>query len=455
MQFDVAIVGAGTAGTYAAYLLAKAGLNVCLIEIRSVDKIYKYTGDAIGTHHLEKLGIDIPSKVVDHKYEGAEVYNPDYTVKYYIPGKGISLNMIEWARWLISKAVNAGVTILDEHNAYAPIIEYSRVTGVKVRRINTNTRSDVKAKVIIDASGATGVIRTKLPSEWLISEPLKSEDASYAYREIIEVDYDIESPENIKIFMNLDVAPGGYWWLFPKGRNVMNIGLGIWGKLVVEKNYNPKRFYEKYILNTSWTRGRRLINAGGGIVPTRRPLKSMVASGILTIGDAGVTVNPIHGGGLGPSLLSAKIASEVILEAYEKRDFTIDTLWQFNIKYMRAYGVKQAKLDVLRVMLQTLTNKELDKGLKARILTENDILELSSKGVSSIDLNKKLKIALKLLKIPSLARKLSLAFKYMKIIGKLYDNYPRSFKDFDKWFIQVASKYNEYRLKLGLTPTIM
>ncbi len=68
--------------------------------------------------------------------------------------------------------------------------------------------------------------------------------------------------------------------------------------------------------------GRRIIHVGGGIVPTRRPLPSLVANGFLAAGDAAVTVNPVHGGGIGPpALLSAELASKTVIEAFEKSDF--------------------------------------------------------------------------------------------------------------------------------------
>ncbi len=181
---------------------------------------------------------------------------------------------------------------------------------------------EFRAKVVIDASGVGAVVRSRLPREWWVSEPLLPEDVSNAYREIIQVDYDIEKPEFIKIYLDTNIAPGGYWWLFPKGRNIMNIGLGLWGKLSEEQGLNPRHNYDKYLANSQYTRGRKIIHVGGGIVPTRRPLPSLVANGFLAAGDAAVTVNPVHGGGIGPALLSAELASKTVLEAFEKGDFT-------------------------------------------------------------------------------------------------------------------------------------
>ncbi|GGP22278.1 geranylgeranyl reductase [Thermocladium modestius] len=449
-RYDVVIVGAGTAGSYAGHLLAKNGFSVAIVERKRVDDIFKVTGDAIGSHHVESLGLGLESGVAMIHYKGADVFSPDMSVRYRVLGEGYGLDMSKWGPWLARQAVNNGATIYERRSVTAPILDNGRVAGVKVTSEDGHGESEVIGKVVIDASGATGVVRSRLPSNWLISEPLLPEDASYAYREIIEVDYDIEEPEFIKIYLDNNISPGGYWWLFPKSRNTMNIGLGIWGKLVKEKGLNPRQNYEKYLANSKYVHGRKIIHSGGGIVPTRRPLKSMVGPSILAVGDAAVAVNPVHGGGLGPALESAKLASDAVAAAFEKGDLSMKGLWSYNTSYLKVYGIKQAKLDVFRLMLQSLSDEEINKGLKARILTEDDVLEISIKGSMSIGAVRRVRAGAKLLSVPSLAVKLVTALNYMKSIGSIYERYPSDPGSIDKWSVELISKYNEYRKKLGL-----
>jgi len=448
-MYDVIVVGAGSAGGYLAYLLSRAGFKVALIEMKPRDRVFKVTGDAIGDHHIERMIIKPPSDVVMMRYEGVELYSPDMSVKYVVLGKGYALEMGAWARWLISEAEGAGAEVLDNHRVQGPLVEDNSVVGVKVLKPN-GSLDTLRSRVVVDASGSPAVIRSRLPRDWWISEPLLPVDSSHAFREIIEVDYDIEKPEYIKIYLDALVAPGGYWWLFPKGRRIMNIGLGIWGKLSEENGLNPRHNYEKYILNTHYTRGRRLIHVGGGIVPTRRPLASMVGNGVLAVGDAAVAVNPIHGGGIGPALLSAESASRAIANAFERNDFTMRGLWSYNIDYLREYGIKQAKLDVLRLMLQTLSNDELNKGLRARLLTEDEVLEISQRGSASLTLGMKLRILTKLLTIPRIAWRLRLALNYMDIVGQVYSRYPNSPEGVEGWFSVLSKVYSDYTHRLGL-----
>ncbi len=444
------VVGAGSAGSYAAYLLAKAGLSVALVEMKSRDRVFKVTGDAIGEHHINRMAIKPPSNVFMIKYEGAELYSPDMSVKYVVLGKGYGLDMGKWARWLIGEAERAGVTVLDNHKVQGPIIENGKVVGVRVLKPDGSIE-DLMSKVVLDASGVGAVVRSRLPREWWISEPLLPEDASHAFREIIEVDYDIERPEYIKIYLDANVAPGGYWWLFPKSRNTMNIGLGLWGKLSEELGLNPRHNYEKYLMNSNYTRGRRVIHVGGGIVPTRRPLPSLVGNGVLAAGDAAVTVNPVHGGGIGPALLSAELASKAIIEAFEKGDYSESGLWRYNLEYLRAYGIKQAMLDVFRLMLQTLTNDQLNRGLRARLLTEDEVLEISEKGTLELSLFQKIKVGLRLMRVPDVASKLRLALRYMGEVKALYSEYPSEPRGLPQWYSRLVDLYRRYAGDLGIT----
>jgi len=442
-KFDVIIVGAGTAGLYSAYLLSSLGFSTCVIEQKPIEKLYKVTGDAIGKHHVEQHNIDV-SDIVENYYRGALVYSPREDISLRVPGEGYALDISGWSRKLLKMATSKGAEILDATTFIKPIVEGETIRGVVVKR-RDGTISELRSSIVVDASGATGVVRTRLP--WTnipITEPLRPEDASYAYREVVEVRDVPENPDHIRIYLNQEVAPGGYWWYFPKRGNVVNVGLGIWGRHVKERGLNPADHYRRYILKRRELEGRRVINSGGGIVPTRRPLDTLVWNNIVAVGDAALTVNPIHGGGLGPALLSAKLAVEAVADAWERGDLSARGLWSYNLKYIEAYGKKQAKLDIFRLALQHMSNDEIQKGLEAGIVTENEVLILSSEG-RELSVFDKVKKLLRLRKVPlSLARKLILAFTYMRRIEKLYEEYPENPEGLENWSRRVRKLYSDY-----------
>lgn len=446
-QYDVVVAGAGTAGAYASYLLAKAGLKVALLESKSGDQIgVKTCGDGLGLHHVERMSkyLTPNPKVFQNKIEGVELISPDQKTTLIVRGEGYVLDRFAWGKWLVEEAVRAGAVLYEGHTATAPIVENGSVVGVKAVERISGVAKEFRARVVIDSTGSAAVLRSKLIG-WLVSEPLHPEDVSHAYREIIYSEEPLENPQYIKIYLDMVVAPGGYWWIFPRNATMLNVGLGIWGIL----KQNPRINYEKFILPKFKVRGKYHI--GGGFIPTRRPLKSLVGNGIVALGDAAAAVNPIHGGGIGQALLTAELSSKVITKAFEKGDFSEKTLWEYNVLYMREWGCRQAQLDVLRLMLQTLDNDDLNFGLSRKILTEDEIYHLAAKG-TNLSLLDKFKVMMQFLGRPALLRKLSTSIQYAKEIGDLYLAYPEDRAGLERWHAEVVKKYNEFREKIGLGP---
>ena len=166
-KYDAVIVGAGSAGTLVAKTIAKAGLTSLLIDSKSRDLIgNKICGDAIGEHHLIKLGLKNPNNgAFDHKVKGLKIYSPDketvftFTRPDYM---GYILNRHLFGQWLLEDAVDSGADLLDSTMFMKPIIEHGSIRGIRAKDRQGN-RISVKAKVVVDASGYYGVVRNKLP----------------------------------------------------------------------------------------------------------------------------------------------------------------------------------------------------------------------------------------------------------------------------------------------------
>lgn len=445
--YDVVVAGAGTAGAYFSYLLSKMGFKVALLESKSGNELgVKTCGDGLGLHHVERMSrfLTPNPRVFQNKIEGVELISPDERTRLIVKGEGYVLDRFAWGKWLIEEAVRVGATLYEGHTATAPIVENGNVVGVKAVERKSGTTKEFRAKIVADASGSAAVLRTKLGG-WLISEPLHPEDVSHAFREIIYVDGELPDPQYIKIYLDMIVAPGGYWWIFPRSATMLNVGLGIWGVL----KQNPRVNYEKYIKPRFKIKG--VYHIGGGFIPTRRPLKSLVGNGIVALGDAAAAVNPIHGGGIGQALLTGELASRAVARAFELGDFSEKTLWEYNVTYMREWGYRQAQLDVLRLMLQTLDNDDLNFGLSRKVLNEDEIYHLAAKG-TNLSLLDKFRVMMQFAGRPGLLKKLYTSIEYAKEIGDLYLAYPRDKSGLDQWLAQVVAKYNEFREKIGLGP---
>lgn len=434
-KFDVIVVGAGTGGCLAAKTVAEAGLSVCMIDRKPELKIGdKVCGDAIGKHHFDNIGIVHPiGDELDQTMEGIKVYSPDMETVVNVKGEGVHgylINRLLFGQRLLKEAKDAGATLMDSTIVTEPIIKDGYIVGVSTKDSKTEEKSEIFAQVVVDASGHSAVLRKKLPPQMDIETEVNDEDVEICYREIREVKETIDEPEFCKIYLDLQRFPGGYCWIFPKSSNTVNVGLGV----AMKKGFpNPKDLYNEQVLSMPLFKGSRALTGGGGLVPTRRPISSMVGNGIIIIGDAACQVNPIHGGGIGPSMMGGAKAAEVIIEALEKGDVSRESLWPYTGMFMAEYGAKQAGLDIFRILLQRLSNKEMNYGMRHHLITDDDLLKASMGEDLKLNITEKTSRLFKGLGSLSLIKKLNATAKLMREIKALYRNYPSSPEGLRKW----------------------
>ena len=451
-RYDVAIVGLGPAGSSLARLLAGSGLKIIGIDMVDWDGVWgKPCGDAIGRHHFEETGLPEPRGAeVKQVVEGIDIISPSEEHVLTVRGEGYVIDRNKLGTRYIREAMDGGVEVLLKTQAIAPIIENGKVTGVRAIRRDDGKHIEIQANVVVDATGNSGVLRKKLPKDWPANEPLKPVDANIAYREIVELDYEIERPEYLRIYLNQKIAPGGYWWFFPEGLTRANIGLGVQGG----RGYPmPNKIYRETLSKRPEVRPVRVLNASGSLVPTRRPANTLAWNGFIGIGDNGYTVNPVHGGGMGYAMYAAFMARRAILEAHESGNFTAEGLWSVNIGYMRTLGAKQAALDIFRIFLQNLTDDDIEYGIKHGIMKAEDAYETSVTGElhANLSILDKISTVLKTLGRPSLLPKLVVVARYMKRVREHYIRYPDRPEDLARWVAEVESIYSEYKKAIGVT----
>ncbi len=435
-KFDVIVVGAGTAGCMTAKTAAKAGLEVGLIDIKAREKIgEKVCGDAIGKHHFDTLGLKYPSgNELQSRVVGVKIYSPDMETVFQIKSErlhGFIVNRHLFGQRLLKLAVDAGATLLDSTQGIEPILKDNTVIGVSTRDIKTETKVQLQSKVIVDASGFSAVLRKKLPPEMGMDIEVSNEDVEACYREIRQLDGYVTSPDFCEIYLDQNTTPGGYYWIFPEGETKTNVGVGV----RMTKNFpKPKNQLYSKVLSKPLFEGSTIITGGAWCVPTRRPLDCMVGNGVILVGDSACQVNPIHGGGMGPSMRGGMLAGETIVEALKRGDVTREGLWQYNVRYIQSYGAKQAGLDIFRIfLLQGVSSEEISYGMKYQLITEEDIFKTSMGENVRLNITDAARRALKGLGRLSLLKRLRNAARLMREIKALYKNYPESPKGFEEW----------------------
>ncbi|MFX1375423.1 MAG: geranylgeranyl reductase family protein [Promethearchaeota archaeon] len=448
-SYDVIVVGAGTGGSIAARFAAKNGLNVCLIDKKPRDKIGdKICGDAVGNEIFGLLNINHPkSEELSCHIKGAKLYSPNLKkcLTLIDPKQaGYIVNRLEFGQRLLNEAIDAGVKqFLDKTMALDIIYKNGTVNGLNVK-LENREKTELKAKILIDASGFYSPLRKGINSN-LIEKTISKEDSILCYREIIKFspkDQEVQDPEYISIILDQEKAPGGYIWYFPKNEFSVNIGLGAFmdykGKV---KDFYQRNVFQEFIKVSKY----EIISSGGGVVPVRRPLWSCADDGIMFIGDSACQVNPLHGGGIDPSMRAGYYAANSALSAIEKGDYSIKTLWDYNHCVMTGFGAEFAALDLLRIVLQKLSNNDLNFGLERDLLSGEEILEISSKGGLNLSLVNMAVKAFKGISRPNLLLDLNYLRIKMNEISSLYKTFPDNIANFPKWREKVIGIYNKIK----------
>jgi len=434
-KFDVIVVGAGTGGALTAKTAAEKGLNVCLVDRKLRNDIgEKVCGDAIGKHHFDELRLDIPKgEELKRKILGIKVFSPDLKTVFNVKSErlhGFIIDRRLFGQRLLNKAIDAGASFMESTQVLRPVIEKDYVTGVVAKEQKTGKETFLHGKVVVDASGFPSILRKSIPPEFGIESQVEDEDVVVCYREIRELKEQTSESELCEIYLNQSSFPGGYAWVFPEDERKVNVGLGV---AMTNNHPNPKtQLYEK-VLSQPLFEKSVMIKGGGGQVPTRRPLDCMTGNGIIIVGDAACQVNPIHGGGMGPSMKGGVLASETIAEALENDDTSQEGLWQYNTKYMQSYGAKQAGLDIFRLLLQELGDDDLNWGMKYKIITEEDVFKTSMGEDVRLNITEKTQRIFRGIRKLAFLKKMQDAANLLRDVKQHYKNYPDSPQNFSTW----------------------
>jgi len=429
---DALIVGAGVGGSVAARRLADAGLRVLLIDREpAADVGRKVCGNGIADDGVESIaryterpsGAEIATRVT----RGTIVLK-DGTTTIEIPKGGVVLNRLVFGQRLLADAIEAGAIFRDRCSC----VGWSDRTDNSVRlRDDGGAESDVTARVVIDASGYRAVLtRGGGPSH---PDPISREDVATGYREIVPLTEPLERPDDATIVLAPEGARGGYGWIFPMGYRLANVGIGA---PLAAARAPIRDTYRLFVDSQDKLHAADPVEAGGGLLPFRRPLGTFVGDGFMSVGDAACHANPLHGGGITPAVIAAGMASDVAARALGDGDVSTAALWPYNVAFMREVGCSHAGQDFVRRFLDSLT--DADFMFVTREFARADLMmKTFGRGGARPRLRAAFGILARAVRRPRLATTLVRAGQLLDKIQKTYLDYPDSPSRFESWFGQV------------------
>jgi geranylgeranyl reductase family protein len=284
--YDVAIVGAGPAGSTAAYHLATAGARVLLLDKATFPRD-KPCGGGVTGRAARLLPFSIEPVVEDtvDRLECGLRYRHRFTRHARTP-LAFMTQRRRLDHFLLQKAAE---------------------TGAEVREGETADARELDARVVIGADGCNGASAKQLGLA-----------DGVVHGVALEANYPHELRFEGAMVLEIAVIRGGYGWVFPKDGHV-NVGVGGNGEEGPKLRVELRRMCEAYGIDPDAaedTRGYRL--------PLRLPGTRLARGRTAVIGDAAGLVDPFSGDGMYEAFLSARLVADATLDVLAGRAENLD-----------------------------------------------------------------------------------------------------------------------------------
>jgi digeranylgeranylglycerophospholipid reductase len=171
---------------------------------------------------------------------------------------------------------------------------------------------DVRADLVIGADGFESQV-----GRWAgLATPLRPRDVDAC------LEYTMVGVEGDPRYDDILVgscAPGGYAWVFWKGGDAANVGIGV-NLSRVEDRADAKAYLDRFLRDHPALGRGQVLQETAGAVSVSPPLERTIADGLLLAGDAARLNDPLTGGGILNACLSGRFAGQVAGEALAAED---------------------------------------------------------------------------------------------------------------------------------------
>ncbi|WP_433546224.1 geranylgeranyl reductase family protein [Streptomyces sp. CA-294286] len=329
---DVIVVGAGPAGSATAYYLAKAGLDVLLLEKTAFPR-EKVCGDGLtprATKQLVSMGIDISEEAGWLRNKGLRIIGGgqrlqlDWPELASFPDYGLVRKRDDFDEQLARQAQKAGARLYERCNVGAPILDprTGRITGVEAKLGEEKLPVTFHAPLVVAADGnstrlslAMGLHRREdrpmgVAVRTYFTSPRHDDDYLESWLEL----WDRRGPQ--------DRLLPGYGWIFGMGDGTSNVGLGILNSSKAFKELDWREVLKAWCASMpaewGYTPENMTMPIRGAALPMAFNRQPHYTKGLLLVGDAGGLVNPFNGEGIAYAMESGHIAADVIVQAHAR-----------------------------------------------------------------------------------------------------------------------------------------
>ena len=397
IETDVLVIGAGPAGSAAARHAALGGADVILIDKKSEIGTPKRCAEGIYDHGLKWLGIEPDPQWAVQRINGGTIISPDKTRltldETILPEKGYIVERKVFDKYMAMDAARAGAQIMVKTLAKSILKDDSDGSSIIVDCEQMGEIIEIKAKIVIAADGP----ESKVAKAFGINSTIKPQDmmAGVQY-EMVGVN--CERMDLIELHLGA-FANGGYAWVFPKGEDIANVGIGIPG--------NSKRpaieYLNEFIESYPPLNDAKAVELNVGGDPIGGMIDQIYDDNLLVCGDAAGQVDPITGGGIILGMLGGMTAGKVAAKAIIDKDYSKERLEEYYIEYDEITQGAIPKLKVAHEVYRSLDDKDLNQIIHA--FAELDLKNMAPNDILKVLLKTSPRIVLKLTKLLKVIKK--------------------------------------------------
>jgi digeranylgeranylglycerophospholipid reductase len=395
MKYDAVIVGSGPAGSVTARFAAEAGAKVLIVERRAEVGVPVLCGEGI-SQKIDHFKVLEGKRWIASKMNGAEIFSPNGTkitlsAEYAGNETGYVVYRDIFDQELARGAIQKGAEIMLNTCAIDLLKKDGKIKGIIARHFDETL--EIEANIVVGADGVESRV-----GKWAgIQTTLKPYDLETCIQYTLSnVDWDNPYCD---FFLGKRIAPGGYIWVFPKGKDVANVGIGILASL--SESGKAVKLLDKFIATRPELKKGEPLRVITGADPVAEPIQS-VKENLLLIGDAARQVDPITGGGLTHSIEAGKYAGETIAKAVEKQRFDTQILSEYETRWKNAFGKKLHRNYVAKEIMLDMEDKTLD--MLADSLKDYKFEEFSTLSIIKALVTKHPSLLVKLTPLMKLAR---------------------------------------------------
>jgi digeranylgeranylglycerophospholipid reductase len=262
-------------------------------------------------------------------------------------------------------AARAGAKIMIRTRATA----FERVNdGVIITAEHMGEEVKIHAKIVIAADGPESRV-----GRWAGLDCNTKFDNMESCVQYEMAGVEMENNNVIQLYFG-SVAPGGYTWIFPKGEDIANVGIGV---LKTHTDKTAIEHLDEFIANCPETQHAQPVELNVGGDPVGGLIKERVGDNIIVVGDAAGFVNPLTGGGINSALESGAYAGIVAAQAISDKDYSKKNLKEYVKLTDENIGENYNKYKKAKEYLLSLDDDELDQ--IAHEFVKVDIDEISPK----------------------------------------------------------------------------